>query len=75
MCHKYTKKVSSPSTSEETSSTKDSDDGSDIGSDKAQEDTLGKGKKSFTRSSAKKTSLFSDPISLTHAFYFPSFGL
>ena len=53
--HQYTKKVSLPSTSEDTSFTKGSDNGSDVRSDKAQEDTLGKGKRRFTCSSAKKT--------------------
>ena len=51
---KYTKKVSSLSISEDISSTKGSNDGSDVGSDKAQENTLGKSKRPFIHSSAKK---------------------
>ena len=55
--HKYFTKVSYPGTSEKISSANDSsnsDDGTFV-SPKAQENTLGKGKRPWTRSSAKKT--------------------
>jgi len=55
--HKYSTKVSFPGASEKISSANDSskfDDGTFV-APKAQENTLGKGKRPWTRSSAKKT--------------------